>query len=144
MIDKLFIHTTEDKIIQLFRYGLVVIIAAPIDLGGYIILKSVFDINYILAATISFCLSLLANYALSVRWVWKRRSGRQRKIDAIVFSIIGFIGLLLTDLFVYVFTDQLHFNYIFSKLIAFVIVFFWSFTSRRYLFSSKSSFFTID
>jgi putative flippase GtrA len=120
--------------VQLIRYGLVVGIAAPIDLGGYILLKEVFHLHYVLAATISFAVSLVANYLLSVAWVWTNHTGRQRHVDATIFAIIGLVGLGLTDLIVFTFTDLAHLNYIISKLIAFTIVFFWSFGARRYLF----------
>lgn len=138
LFKKLFINQTSHRLVQLIRYGLVVAIAAPIDLGGYIILKSSFHVHYILAATISFIASLIVNYLLSVAWVWTKHTGRQRHIDAGIFAIIGLVGLGLTDLIVYLFTDLAHFNYIVSKLIAFFFVFFWSFGARRYLFTPKT------
>jgi putative flippase GtrA len=121
------------------RYGLVVAIAAPIDLGGYIVLKSAFHVYYVLAATISFTVSLIANYLLSVAWVWTNHTGRESHIDAIIFGIIGVVGLGLTDLIVYIFTDLAHLNFIVSKLIAFIIIFFWSFGARRWLFKTKEA-----
>jgi putative flippase GtrA len=134
LFKKLFVHQSSHSLVQLIRYGLVVGIAAPIDLGGYILLKEVFHLHYVLAATISFAVSLVANYLLSVAWVWTNHTGRQRHVDATIFAIIGLVGLGLTDLIVFTFTDLAHLNYIISKLIAFTIVFFWSFGARRYLF----------
>lgn len=136
---KLFVHKSNHGLVQLIRYGMVVAIAAPIDLGGYIILKSVFHVPYVLAATISFTVSLIVNYFLSVLWVWTNHTDRQRHIDAIIFAIIGVVGLALTDLIVFIFTDYADVNYIISKLIAFTIVFFWSFGARRYLFQGSTS-----
>jgi len=134
LFKKLFVHQTSHSLVQLIRYGLVVGIAAPIDLGGYIVLKSVFHVYYVLAATVSFTVSLVVNYLLSVAWVWTNHSGRQRHIDAAIFAAIGIVGLGLTDLIVYVCTDYINLNYIVSKLVALMIVFFWSFGARRYLF----------
>ncbi len=135
---KLFVEHASHSLIQLVRYGLVVAIAAPIDLGGYIALKSVFHVYYVLAATISFTVSLIVNYLISVAWVWTGHTGRQRHVDAVVFGVIGIVGLGLTDLIVYAFTNFAHLNYIISKLIAFTIVFFWSFGARRWLFASRT------
>lgn len=137
LFKKLFIHEASHGLVQLIRYGLVVAIAAPIDLGGYILLKSAFHVYYVLAATISFITSLVANYLLSVAWVWTGRTGRQRHVDAAIFAIIGIVGLGLTDLIVFMFTDLAHLNFIVSKLIALMFVFFWSFGARRYLFTGK-------
>ena len=138
MIHKLLFSKTDHGLVQMIRYGMVVAIAAPIDLGGYVLLKSQFHIYYVLAATISFTASLIANYFLSIAWVWTAKSGRQRHIDAVIFGIIGIVGLCLTDLIVWLGTDYANFNYIVSKLIAFCFVFFWSFGARRFLFHSKS------
>lgn len=137
LFKKLFVNQTSHGLVQMIRYGLVVAIAAPIDLGGYIILKSVFHLHYVLAATIAFTISLIVNYFLSVAWVWTNHTGRQRHIDATIFAIIGIVGLALTDLIVWAFTDFGGLHYIASKLVAFTIVFFWSFGARRYLFTGK-------
>lgn len=137
LIRKLLMDESSHRFVQLIRYGLVVAVAAPIDLGGYILLKSVFHVYYVLAATIAFTVSLAANYMLSVAWVWTNHTGRQRHVDAVIFAIIGLVGLGLTDLIVYCFTDFVHVNYIVSKLIAFMIVFFWSFGARRFLFMTN-------
>jgi putative flippase GtrA len=137
MLRELFVHRTSHGLIQMIRYGMVVAIAAPIDLGGYIVLKASLHIYYVLAATISFTLSLIANYFLSIAWVWTAKTGRQRHVDAAIFGIIGLVGLALTDLIVWAFTDHLKLNYIASKLIAFVFVFFWSFGARRFLFQRQ-------
>lgn len=130
----LLVHQTDRGVVQFIRYGMVVVIAAPIDLGGYVYLKSSLHVHYILAATISFTTSLLVNYLLSIAWVWTNHTGRQRHKDAVMFGIIGVVGLLLTDLIVFVFTDYVGFNYVVSKLVAFSIVFFWNFGARRVLF----------
>jgi putative flippase GtrA len=136
-LKKLFVNQTSRGLVQLIRYGLVVAVAAPIDLGGYIFLKEVFHMHYVLAATIAFTTSLIVNYFLSVAWVWTNHTGRQRHVDATIFGIIGIVGLVLTDVIVFVFTDLADLNYIVSKLLAFTMVFFWSFGARRYLFQKK-------
>ena len=137
MLKKLLIDRADHGLVQLIRYILVVAIAAPIDLGGYILLKSQFHVPYVLAATLSFTASLIVNYLLSVAWVWTNRTGRERHVDMVIFTIIGLVGLGLTDLIVFVGTDVANLNYIVSKLIAFSIVFFWSFGARRLLFQGK-------
>jgi len=138
LFKRLFVGQTSHSLVQLIRYGLVVVIAAPIDLGGYILLKATFHVYYVLAATISFTVSLIVNYLLSVAWVWTNHTGRQRHIDATIFALIGIVGLGITDLVVYTLTDFGHLNYILSKLAAFMVVFFWSFGARHYLFRAKA------
>jgi putative flippase GtrA len=135
---KLFIHRSNHGLVQLIRYGVVVAIVTPIDVGGYILLKSQFHVYYVLAAAISFTVSLLINCLISIKWVFTGETGRQRHIDMAIFLLIGVVGLGLTSLLVYLFTDFAHINYIVSKLIALVLVFGWSFGSRRYLLRGKN------
>lgn len=137
MLKKLLVDKTDHGFIQLIRYGLVVAIAAPIDVGGYILLKSRLHLHYVLAATISFTVSLIVNYLLSVAWVFTAKAGWQKHVDAAVFAIIGLVGLILTDIIIWIFTDFVGLNYIVSKLIALMLVFFWSFGARRLLFQGK-------
>lgn len=141
-LSKLLTGKSSDVIVTMVKYGLVVVIAAPIDLGGYIVLKSIFHIEYVLAATISFTASLIVNYFLSMAWVWKSHSGKRKQVDALVFAVIGFVGLGLTDLVVWLFTHFAGLNYVVSKLIAFCVVFFWSFGARHLLFKDNSN--TLD
>jgi len=137
LLRRLFVDQTSHSLIQFIRYGIVVAVAGPIDLGGYIVLKASFHIYYVLAATISFTASLVVNYLLSVAWVWTNHTGRQRHVDATIFILIGIVGLGITDLVVYWLTSYAHLNYIVSKLVAFIVVFFWSFGARHYLFKTK-------
>jgi putative flippase GtrA len=135
MLKKIFVDPTNHPLLQLFRYGLVVGIAGPIDFGGYVILQM--HMYSVLAATISFTVSLIVNYLLSVAWVFTAKTGKQRRVDAIIFGIIGLVGLGITDLIIWILTDVKHVNAIIAKLIAFMIVFFWSFGARRWLFTRK-------
>lgn len=135
MLKKLLLDKSNSGLVQLIRYGMVLFIAAPIDLGGYILLKSVFDFPAVLAAAVSFTVSLLANYVLSVKWVWTDHTNRQKHIDALIFFLIGAVGLGLTSFLVWLFVHPFGMNFILAKLLTFVVVFFWSFGARRFLFT---------
>jgi len=123
--------------IQFIRYGLVVVIAAPVDLGGYVLFLYHWHMQVVLAATLSFTISLIVNYFLSMAWVWNHHSGKQKRLDIIWFAIIGFVGLGITDLIIWALVNGVSTNKVVAKLVAFVIVFFWSFGARRYLFHGQ-------
>ncbi|HVX58668.1 MAG TPA: GtrA family protein [Candidatus Saccharimonadales bacterium] len=136
MFKKILIQPTEHFAIQMLRYGLVVVIAAPIDLGGYIFLKSQLHLEAVLAATISFTTSMIVNYLLSVAWVFNAKNSDQKHLDAILFAGVGFVGLALTDLIIWILADLAKINYVVAKLAAFTVVFFWNFGARRTIFNS--------
>jgi putative flippase GtrA len=137
MLKKLFFDRADRGIVQLIRYGLVVAIAAPIDFGGYVLLATKYDMDYVLASVISFTASLIVNYFLCIKWIWTEHSNRQKHVDAMMFFLIGLVGLALTAFLVWIFTSVANLNYIVAKLVTFMIVFVWSFGSRRYLFTGR-------
>jgi putative flippase GtrA len=137
MFKKIFQHPTSHPIIQIFRYGLVVAIAFPIDIGLLYVFTDKLHIYYVLSAILSFSISMVANYALSVIWVFSQRTKRALWKEAVMFSFVGFVGLGLTALLIWFFTSVIGIHYIVSKLIAVAFVFFWSFGARRFMFQTS-------
>ncbi|MCR4827254.1 MAG: GtrA family protein [Bacteroidales bacterium] len=139
LFNKLFKEETENTLIQLFRYGFVGGAAFLVDYGVLVLLTEVFEMHYLLSATISFILGLITNYLLSVVWVFNNRTLGNRWAEFTVFAIIGVIGLGLNALIMYVCTDKMGIHYMISKIISTVIVFFWNFFARKIvLFKAKS------
>jgi len=137
MFKKLLIRRTNHAGVQLIRYGLVVAIAFPIDIGLLYFFTSKLGIYYVLSATLAFTISMAVNFLLSIWWVFNRSSSRALWKDATAFAIIGFVGLALTDLIIWICTSAFGFYYMVSKLIAVSVVFFWSFGARRFLFQKE-------
>ena len=131
-VKKLLIHKSDNSYVQFFRYGFVAVASLAVDFGTLIGLKEVFGINYLVAASISFFLGLLTNYYLSVLWVFHSSKLENKKHEFALFGLIGLIGLLMTDIILWVMTSKIGIYYMFSKLVAFVIVYFWNFGIRKY------------
>jgi putative flippase GtrA len=136
-LQKLLKHPTSHPIVQLFRYGMVVAIAFPIDFGLLYIFTEYSGMHYVLSATLAFVISMIVNFILSILWVFTNRTKRALWLEATMFGIIGFIGLGLTDLIIWLSTSVFGVYYMASKLIAVTIVFFWSFGARRYIFQKQ-------
>ncbi|MEG2864143.1 MAG: GtrA family protein, partial [Eggerthellaceae bacterium] len=62
-------------IAQLMKFGVVGVIAFVIDYGLLVFLTEVFNIDYLLSATISFIVSVVFNYVASMRYVFSHREG---------------------------------------------------------------------
>ena len=65
---------SDKTFIQLLRYGIVGGIAYCVDFGFLIFLTEVIKIHYLISAAIAFILGLLTNYALSIFWVFSKRT----------------------------------------------------------------------
>lgn len=129
--DKLFVDSTDNSLIQLFRYCFVGGFAFVVDYGGLYILTEYCGLYYLLSATISFILGLVVNYLLSTRWIFSKSKLKNKTAEFLVYSLIGVVGLGLNSLFLYLFTDGLHIYYMLSKIITAAVVMLWNFFARK-------------
>lgn len=130
--------TTSGRV-QFLRYGFVAGIAFIFDFGLLYVFTSLFEWHYLLSATLSFTISVAVNYILSTLWVFTNRIERQRTHELALFLAICAVALGLNDLFMWVFTSVFDMFYLYSKLLTVVLVFFWSFGARRFVFNRKLS-----
>lgn len=117
--------------IDAVKYGAVSVIALVVDFGVLLLLHSVWHVNYLVAATISFLLGLVVNYYLSHNRVFTDPKIKNKAMNFVAFGSIGLIGLVANDLIMWACHDGLGISVAFSKIISVVIVFFWNFLARR-------------
>ncbi|CDG65207.1 putative membrane protein [Methanobacterium sp. MB1] len=79
---------TDKTLIQLFRYIFVGGAAFIVDFGSLYILTDIFGMYYLVSAAIAFILGLIANYILSISWVFNRRRMDSRLSEFSVFTTI--------------------------------------------------------
>lgn len=134
---KLFIEKTDNIFLQFFRFIFVGGTAFLIDFSIYFSLVHFFNVNYLISAAIAFFISVLANYYLSTSWVFNQSQIENRAIEFNLFLAISFVGLIFTEILLYIFTDIFSINYLLSKIIASILVLFWNFSARRVMFYGK-------
>ncbi len=100
---------------QFLRFSAVGIIAFVIDYGLMVLLTSVFSVNYLVSATISFIVSVVFNYIASMRYVFHHRDGLSRRREFLIFVTLSVIGLLINDGLMYLGTSILGIDYRISK-----------------------------
>lgn len=135
-ITSLIFKKSDKTHIQLFKYGFVGGIAYGVDFGSLFFLTEVIKIHYLISAALAFTLGLITNYTLSIFWVFSKRALANKKIEFIIFSIIGLVGLGLNEIIIWFFTEWAHFHYLISKIFSTVVVFFWNFFARKKLLFS--------
>ncbi len=132
----LFREKTTNTFIQFFRY---------IFVGGFAFLIDAFTLwlfekwtNYMIAAAIAFVVGLVANYLLSTCFVFSESEQvKSRAGEFIAYAVIGIIGLGLTELLMYIFTDVCGLYFMISKVIAAIIVLVWNFAARKIFLYKK-------
>lgn len=130
-VDSLNRTPTHNLKVQFVRSLVVSCVALVVDFATLLILKEIFDVHYLLAAAISFCLGVIVSYVLSTRWVFANRKLSNRKVEFIVFLVICGIGLGLNLVIIASMVQLLGMDYRVAKAISTVVVFFWNFIARK-------------
>lgn len=126
-----FSEKTEKLLLQIFKFIMVGGLAFVIDYLTLIICKEVFNLNVLVSAAIAFTVSVIFNYILSIKWVFDVDKSKSEKKNFVIFIVFSIIGLLLTELIMWVGTDILKVNYLLVKIIATAIVMVFNFVTRK-------------
>lgn len=121
----------ETLFIQIFKFGIVGVVATIIDFLFLYLFKEFLHLSVIISNTLSFCISVAYNYYASVKWVFNVNKEKDAKKNFITFIIFSVIGLLLNDLIMWVAIDKFNIYYMLSKIIATLIVMIFNFITRK-------------
>lgn len=137
-IKGILIAPTKNGFLQFFRYVFVGGIATIVDWGVLFVLTDWLHIYHLISAIISFVAGLITNFILSKILVFKANEARVNAVfEFISYAVIGVIGLGITELIMYLFTNRLSLHYMLSKAIATVIVLVWNYAARKLLIYKK-------
>ena len=134
---RLFFDPPSNTAFQAFR-ALVVGGIAFIGDAGTLYLFSLTGLHYLICSAISFIVGVAINFSLSIVFVFPNGARVGRSSEVSIFIAISLVGLVLTELIMWTFTEFVGFHFMLSKCVAAVIVFAWNFTARKLiLYSSK-------
>ena len=114
---------------QVLKFGVVGGIAFVIDYSILFILTEYALIHPLISAAISFIVSVIFNYILSIKWVFDANKKQTTK-DVIVFMILSTIGFIINELIIYI-GNIIGIYYMISKIGATVIVMIYNFITRK-------------
>lgn len=116
---------------QFIKFAGVGTAAFFIDYGLMIFFTEVFNIYYLVSATMSFTISVIFNYVASMRFVFTHRTDLSRKREFIIFIVLSVMGLLLNNVGMYIGVDVLRIDYRITKILATMCVTIFNFFTRR-------------
>lgn len=151
IIKKYFVQNNCGILIQLMRYSITGVLSALVDISLFSLMANILHVNHIAANTLAFAAGLYVNYFVASKWVFNSNGKQEsKKSGFILYAVIGILGLILSNLLLFVFID-LRAMYeavylvlstagdgavkLMSKITAVLLVFIWNFTMRRKLFS---------
>lgn len=119
---------------QFLKFGVVGVIAFFIDYGILMLLSQAIGMEPVLAAAISFTVSVIFNYLASMKYVFTHREDISKRQEFVIFLVLSIIGLGINELCMWAGTSTLGTGALAvtgTKLFATVIVMFWNFFSRK-------------
>lgn len=128
----------KQLIIQLVKFGFVGVIAAAIDVGVLVLFTEVFGADVLISSGISFCVSVIANYILSMKFVFKSK-GQSKLKEFMVFVLLSVGGLCINQFIMWLGTEKFSFYYLAVKFAAMVIVPIYNFITRKVFLEKKQS-----
>ena len=133
MAERLFRNPAANIPIQVFRYVLAGGLAYIADYSSLIIFTEFFKIYYLMSAAAAFLLGSMASYVLNVAWVFDKRTFNNRYLEISIFCLIAVVGLFLNQYCIWFFTENVKLHYLYSKIIATMVVFVVNFFARKYV-----------
>ena len=124
-------------IIQLIKFGIVGVIATLIDLAVLMLLKEFMHVDVLAASAVAFSVSVIANYILSMLFVFKSR-GNSKVKEFLVFVILSIGGLLLNQFIMWIGTEIMTAYYLWVKAFALVFVPIYNFITRKIFLEKKT------
>lgn len=116
---------------QIFKFGVVGGIAFVIDYGIMVISKELLGFSILLSAGLGFTISVIFNYIASVKWVFNVNKEKDEKKNFILFIVFSIIGLVLTEIIMFVGTNIINISYLIVKIAATAIVMVFNFITRK-------------
>lgn len=149
----------------MFLFALAGALATIVDYFFYWVSLKIFSFyfpearfSYLPASCIGFIFGILVSYFISIKYIFQNRNIKNTKLELLIFFVIGIIGLIFTQLFMYLFNEINPFKEITimltnllspighlksewsSKIIVTIIVFFWNFFARKVImFNDKNN-----
>ena len=116
---------------QFAKFGVVGVIAFAIDFAVLVALTEFCGWHPVVSAALSFSVSVIFNYAASMRFVFKRRQDMSKLRELTVFVLLSIVGLGVNELVMWVGSILLSANYVVAKIVATAVVTIWNFFSRK-------------
>ena len=124
---------------QFFKFGIVGVICFIIDYGLMIALTELANVPYLISCGISFSVSVIVNYILSMRFVFASKKDVDKRKEFALFVLLSISGLLLTELLMWLFVAGVHINYMIAKIITTGIVMVYNFITRKLLLEERDN-----
>jgi putative flippase GtrA len=122
----------KNTVTQAAKYFIVGGICTVLDFSLLYALTHFFNVHYVPSSIISFMSGTILNYYLCTWWIFNIRVVENRKMEMLYYILITGVGLSINTFLIYIFTEFLALYFMFSKLLATFVTYWWNFWARKY------------
>lgn len=123
---------------QIVKFGFTGGISFIVDYSVLVFLTEILGLNYLVSNCLSFIISVIVNYILSMKFVFKSVNN-SKVFDFIIFIILSVVGLGLNSLIMFICIDYIGIHYMISKIGATGVVMVFNFISRKVVYERDLS-----
>ena len=123
---------------QIIKFGFVGFLCFFIDYGVMVLLTDRFGMDYRVSCGISFTVSVIVNYILSVTFVFETDKKKNRSAEFVIFVVLSLIGLAINEACMWLSVEFLGIHYKLSKIGATGVVMVYNFISRKIFIEKKN------
>lgn len=111
---------------KIFKFGIVGASGMLVDFGVTYLAKEKIKLNKYVSNTLGFFSAATTNFIFNRLWTFES-SDPAVGFQYLKFLLLSIVGVLLSNLFIYLFHGRLKWNFYLAKLVSIAIVMFWNF-----------------
>ncbi len=124
---------------QIMRFGVVGVVCFLIDYGLMILLTEGFGMKYLISSGVSFCVSVVVNYILSLKFVFDTGHSKNNAVEFVIFVALSVVGLGINQILMWVCVEKAGIHYMISKIGVTGVVMVYNFVTRKVVLEKKES-----
>lgn len=121
----------KKELVQFGKFGIVGTLCFSIDYGLMVLLKEFHIVSYFGASALSFTVSVIVNYLLSMRFVFQGKSDLNKAQEMIIFVSLSLVGLAFNQMIMWIAVDFFGVFYAVAKIFSSLLVTTYNFISRK-------------
>ena len=129
----------KNLLAQIFKFVVVGGLSFVLDFIIYYVLTNFFSVYYIVAGFFSFTLSLIFNYLMSMKFVFRSKDSLKKTHEFAIFATLSVMGLGLNLLCLFIMVDYMGIYDLFAKVLTAGIVMVFNFVTRKIFLEQKEN-----
>lgn len=121
----------KDLVIQFCKFGAVGGLCFGIDYGLMIFLTETHIMHYFASSAVSFTVSVIVNYILSMRFVFIGKEDMTKAQEMAIFVALSMIGLVMNQMIMWFAVEHLGMFYAVAKIFSTMLVTTYNYISRK-------------